>query len=530
MAPGGPVDNRPVPGPVASGLLLALLVAQVAGWLPHYLTWPYWADHDVFAHAAQAWDSGLLPYRDVRLNQTPGTIYLFWLIGRSVGWGRPAWFFGVDAALTFALMAALIAWSRARFGRSGPGLVGALALSATLFDLDYAHAAQRDAQGPELAVLALLIVQARPRSGSALVASAALAALAVAIRPQVVLLVPALVLSAGWLDPERAFGASARRSTTWLALLAVFGAALLAPLAWVGVVGDFAASLRLVAPGSGYNRTGVVEVARRWLDQATEARWWAVAAALIALSPGRPVIDLRLATAWLLVLAGVSLYQPLSPVHHSYLDIPLPVVAAGALALAVAWAGEARVGPGPARVAAVLALAALGAATLRPDFVEFGPALRVVRGWLRPGPTATDGPALPPEPPGYRRGRVATSAFYPWADYAATLSYLRDETNPTTRVANLLKGDPAIAGAIGRLSALPAESVAWLRLVRPEDQAEFAQHLEAETDSVVVWAPGEAGPDPSFRLDALEAVVRRHYQPAARFGTIEVWRRMEAKP
>jgi hypothetical protein len=32
-----------------SGLLITLCVVMLAGWLPHYLTWPWWADLDTLA-------------------------------------------------------------------------------------------------------------------------------------------------------------------------------------------------------------------------------------------------------------------------------------------------------------------------------------------------------------------------------------------------------------------------------------------------------------------------------------------------
>lgn len=40
-------------GPLSLVLGLVALISFGA-WLPHYLTWPYWADHDVFANAARA--------------------------------------------------------------------------------------------------------------------------------------------------------------------------------------------------------------------------------------------------------------------------------------------------------------------------------------------------------------------------------------------------------------------------------------------------------------------------------------------
>src|SRR5438874_2710750 len=72
---------------VALGLLA---LAQLGTWIPHYLTWPWFADHDVFATAARAWDAGLKPYRDLQGNNFPGTTYLFWALGKAFGWGRTA--------------------------------------------------------------------------------------------------------------------------------------------------------------------------------------------------------------------------------------------------------------------------------------------------------------------------------------------------------------------------------------------------------------------------------------------------------
>ncbi len=50
----------------------------------------------------------------------------------------------------------------------------------------------------------------------------------------------------------------------------------------------------------------------------------------------------------------------------------------------------------------------------------------------------------------------------------------------------------------------------------------------AQPDSVVVWSPGEPGPDPSFKIDRIESAIRRWYEPDARFGAIEIWRRKKA--
>src|SRR5436305_10828258 len=92
-----------------SAILVMICGVQLATWLPHYLTWPYWADHDTFAAVARAWDQGLLPYRDTRLNNFPGSVYLFYLLGKAFGWGRPIPFYGFAAGLLLGFGAVLLA-------------------------------------------------------------------------------------------------------------------------------------------------------------------------------------------------------------------------------------------------------------------------------------------------------------------------------------------------------------------------------------------------------------------------------------
>src|SRR5262249_20637324 len=95
--------------------LVALCAFQLATWVPHYLTWPWFADHDVFATMALGWDHGQLPYRDLAGNNFPGTVYIFWLIGKLFGWGRTVPFYALDAIFVLVLGALLLLWSRVRF-------------------------------------------------------------------------------------------------------------------------------------------------------------------------------------------------------------------------------------------------------------------------------------------------------------------------------------------------------------------------------------------------------------------------------
>jgi hypothetical protein len=62
--------------------------------------------------------------------------------------------------------------------------------------------------------------------------------------------------------------------------------------------------------------------------------------------------------------------------------------------------------------------------------------------------------------------------------------------------------------------------------VRMDLDPEFAQALDREADAVVVWVPNEDGIEPRMRYPRVVEVVRRRFRPEARFGPIEVWRRV----
>src|SRR4051812_15907535 len=72
------IAARALQGPL-SGVLAGICAVLLLTWVPHYLAWPWYADHDVFATMARAWDAGRLPYRETLGNNFPGTIYMFWL-------------------------------------------------------------------------------------------------------------------------------------------------------------------------------------------------------------------------------------------------------------------------------------------------------------------------------------------------------------------------------------------------------------------------------------------------------------------
>jgi hypothetical protein len=502
--------TRLLAGPLGWGLAI-LYAVQVVTWVPHYLTWPWWADHDVFATMARSWDAGLRPYRDTLCNNFPGTIYLFWGLGRVFGWGNTAAFYAFDAALVVGFAGLVVAWSVRRFGRALPGLVGSGAFLSYFLGLDFSQAAQRDGQATILAVGGLLIVQGWPGRAGRL-ASAMAMAIGLTIRPQVAVLLPAFwpALAEARTRPRAAL-------VEWHLALAVFSILAFLPLAMAGVLGDFLRSLRLVAYGATYNRVDLGEFVLRFVAQLDPPRFAIVPAAILAGSwaLGDSNKDRRLAASWGLAMLGVLCYGPASPGIQYYLDQPrwivwsvhvaiLTQIILGAVDLAPAW-----------RLLLVTLVIGLGL-QLRPKYADAERSFGAI-GLIRSGEPPVEWPSGYKHP--YRLIRL-----YPWDDYRATLVHLRATTGPQTRVANILIG-VAVAGPLGRISALPAESATWLRIVRPKDESRFIAALEQTPDSVVVWDPAGLASGIHNTLPALSATIRRLYAPRARFGDIEVWAR-----
>ena len=501
-----------------TGLLCVLAVVQLAMWIPHYLTWPLWSDHDVFATLAHSWHEGRLPYRDLPSNNFPGTIYLFWILGTAFGWGRSLPLYATDAGFVVVLGVALALWSRRRFASILPGVIGYLTFLSFYLGLDYSLAAQRDWHGPFFAVLGLLVAQACPGRRGRFFSALALA-VAAAFRPQVVVLFPAVCLAIddSARQPRESLGKTVIAMLAWVVTFSFVLGLLFAPLIFSGLITDFARGIRRTAYGGGYNRVTPALFVLGWLSQAAALKLWLVPCATLLLSRLGDSSARRMANTWLLAMAGISLYRPLSPFAHAYLTIPLTLVWSVAVAVLVGIVIGLRSSSLPLRLTVVLLSLSLGI-NARPPFCLVGPSRRAIATRFAQGPGSE-------VPPGYRAGAVSSSAMYPWQDYSAVLDYIRNSTRPETLVANALKGVPAITGSTARLSAFPAESLAWLWMVDRSQEAEFASALARDGDTVVVWIPGEVGPDPTFVIDKIEAAIKEYYQPEARFGAIEVWRR-----
>lgn len=107
--------------------------------------------------------------------------------------------------------------------------------------------------------------------------------------------------------------------------------------------------------------------------------------------------------------------------------------------------------------------------------------------------------------------------------------YLRRTTTPDTKIANVPKQPPfpPFNRPVGRLSPCRTESaICWMLLIDMDLDAQFPRELEQTPNSVVVWSPTETGLDSPSRLDRLTSLVVKLYSPEARFGPIEIGRRL----
>jgi hypothetical protein len=529
------VDRADVAAGVAlsgglSILFSGVCLAYLATWLPHYLLWPWGRDADTFATLAQSWDQGIRPYREIRGYNFPGAIYLFWLLGKTFGWGRTWALYAFDASALILFGVIAIAWSRRCLGRMLPGLVSSFLFLTYYLHLDFTMVAQRDWHTSVFVVLALMLLQGWPGIRTRVV-SAVLCACAMAIRPHAVFFLPALASAVlegtaqSDLRPLPDRRLQRRRLAEWFLMLGLFTALLFSPLVLAGIADDLMRGLRIAAYGGPYSQASLA-TAKEVLEAQLLQSATSIPAALLALLlvTARGTARRRVVTWSLALLAALS-YRLFHPVQHRYLAYPLALVDACALAMPIAWIVDQRMVSPFLRVICVFFL--IGEVGL--GIPMYCDASRSVDALV----TIARGQDIPLQAPPGSGGWFDTrkARLYHWDDYRATLIYLRATTSPGTLVANVLRAPPypAINGPTGRLSPFRAESgVCWMLLVTLDLEPEFEAALERATDSVVVWSPEEPVLELRMRFDVLAAVIRRLYRPEARFGRFEVWRRADA--
>lgn len=505
-----------------AGLWCAFLLAT---WVPTFLTWPWSNDYDHFAMMAQLWEAGGKPYRDIFSFQFPGEVYLFWGLGKAFGWGNSVAFYGFDAALVVAFGALLVAWGRTLSGSLLPGLIGFSAFLLFYVSVTALIAGQRDWHAAFPAVAGLLLPGVVPgRSGRVL--SALAFGWALTVRPQVIVLLPAVLPA---LDASaRAAGGSWRPTlravAAWLVVVALVMALGFVPLVWAGVLDDFLANLRTMSQ-SPYNSVGSAGLWRR-LSPLHIPMNLPIALVMALLLWDKTSGPLRRA-GWVVVvtLAGAAFYHAISPMVFPYHVIPQVVAASVGAAFVAAQVLQY----GPKTRLTVVAVGLLflffgarerprsfQALSTRSPTYTVPTALRLLR---------TGG--LPTRPP------LGYYSHHPWAYHRDLIEYLRAHTTPETPIANLLiSHTAAVAGQVPRPSALPVDSglllMADIPALVPRDQ----KALETTDPCVVVWEPSRptGGALLGDALLPLFDTVRQYYRFEARFGPFEVWRRKESGP
>ena len=355
------------------------------------------------------------------------------------------------------------------------------------------------------------------RSRVGRVASGLAMAAALATRPQVALLLPAmaLALDEGARRPGESFGRTARAAAEWGVAAALGLGLAFAPLVLQGTLGDFLRCLRRTALESNYNRVTMRDLPSRvWSQVVERPQVLFVPVAMVALAAGFDRGRRRLAATWLAATAGALFYKPLSPIGHPYLAQNLLVVHAVAVAgLAGLLLDPRRPWP-PARALLLLLLLA-GVVGPWPEYADAGAARRALPDLIRG--------EMPERAP--HCGALVT--FLPWRDYRAMIGYLRRHAPPGTYVANALPSMAAVDGPIAALPPMPGESLSWFghfgRDAAPL-AGQYARCLERSPALYVVWSPegGRGGPP---LPDQLVDVILRDFTPEARFGPYEVRRK-----
>jgi hypothetical protein len=504
---------------------LAMVVSLVCvgfliGWVPHYLTWPWSADEDTYATLALSWDRGILPYRDIISFNFPGHTYLFWVLGKLFGWGRTIPFYAFDASCVVLLGVILVAWSRRQLDGALPGLVGYLAFLGYYLSLTYENTGERDWHTAFAVCSGLLIAQAWPGRWSS-IASALTTAIALSIRPHVVLFLPALASAVAGPGPSSGLTpyGKARIVLEWFVWLGVFLAMVFAPVVAAGITGDLIRGVRLAAYGGPYSYVTPVGAIKRFLDQLRDWRTDVPLAATLLLATCSAGRLGHMARSWSLAWLGVLVYRPLHPVDHGYLMHPLVLVSSITWALSVSWLVSLHWLLRPVRIFAV-ALLAYELVPVHPWMCSLGSSARAVPALIRG--------EMPDVPPLGCLQTFALGGPARWESYRGVLGYLRHATSPHTFVANVLNRFPweSLNGPAGRLSPFRFDGgLPWLSWVRIDLDPEFARDLLNSTDAVVVWEPRQVEVDPAMRLERVIAVIREHFEPEARFGKVEVWRR-----
>jgi hypothetical protein len=511
-------------------LVFGLIALLTAMWLPHYLNWPLWPDSHAYAALALGWDLGIEPYRDVATFNFPGQIYMFWILGKVFGWGLTWPFYAADAVLIATVGAFMLGWSKRVFGECLAGAIGLLALIVVLMDLDIAQAAQRDWHSTAFVIISLLILQTG-RWRLRFVVSALSFAAGFVFRPHVVLFLPAIymaILLECQDENEHRLKPAIRATFAWSIIFAIGLVAGFMPLITHGLFFEFLEDLKIAKHGGTYAgmtlRTAVILFLAKFVMR--EHLLLIVANLTLGFRAGRDSV--RIVLPWVVSLVFAMTYQSVHPISHDYLLLPLKTIYAVNLAILAALVRKSL--GGETLVAAGMTLSVILLALNKfPDECSPSASLHAVRAFLQRTPdTEVPHGALKY----FHEGPVDIAqrrSGYRWADYVATIDYLKDHTKPTTLVAGAFKRlpFPSLNAPAGRPSPWPGEGGTTFMLVLglEREQSFIDSIVIAPDDTVVVWVPGEKAEADRVNFERLDSTIEELFVEEAVFGDFHICRR-----
>ena len=511
-------------------ILCILMALCFLLWAPHYLYWPWWMDIEHFSVSAHAWDHGIKPYRDLIDFNFPGPIYVMWVIGKLFGWDHPMAANFLDILVFSVLCFVTVRWSKRVFDSSTAGLIGNLLMARYYMSLDASRVMQRDWYVIALGIGMLMIIQMTTHLNKYLFAGFLLA-VAFVIRPYAILLVPPVVVAllleyrGQWLKIEFAF-----KQVVFSGL--VSSMILWSPLVLHGIADDFFREIFRELMYGNYDPEG--RQAFHWAvyhqiaSKVIFSAFCIVVPLLYLLRNDRR--KLYLVLPWVVMFVSMVFYKPMSPVMHAYTEIPLEMVAG--LMVGIFWGVfENYQGVSSWFKVCLIAFWTWFYLPGIPEMLSVSSSREALVSMV----SNTGLEKSPPGWAGHLKDRNNIPKSYFWQDYQAALKFIREETSSEVRVVNFIRKQPfpTFNGPTGRLSLWPCgEGIQWLRWVHPELELEFANALKTQVPAIVIWNDREEMSQVTIKYPLIDQLIRSEYEPVARFGQIDIWKRrgIQMKP
>lgn len=506
-------------------------------WVPENLLQPLWTDHEHLLVMARLWDSGQFPWTAMHTYQFPGEMELAWAFSQMVGWGNPIGFHAMDVLLSALFCSVTLVWSHRQFGHWGYGLATTIALVLLQASLPFTNVAQREAHATLMAMIAFLLPGTLEKRKVADLLSALFFAFGLAIRPHVILFLPMMLAGFWWAESSRTDGRDSclkralKRLPFWGLATIGFGLLFMEPVLGPWRTPTFMEALQFPIQQTGSYAKGPFAhwQAAAWDYFIVSRHFWFVAMSLAMTLLSRKAIWRQRGLVMLLVAFTGGFYRMVHPVDHGYLRQPLQYLECMAAAVFMAWVVAHLHYFKSWAWFAMLGLCLHVAEPEWPLYVDVAYAPQAYQALLTGQP-----PSL--SPPGSIDAYTADESLYhySWTNWNQMICWFRLETNPNTRILNLLSYHPfpSILGTVDRLPIGRLESIVLMNWFMYYDfDSEMVKSLEnAPAGSLVAWDGERTNQDNIMRLVKTSATIRTLYQKRIDFGEIEIWEKLPVYP